>query len=654
MSNIKELTSKLSLSKLAVTMVSIGLIATSPLTVLAANSQYSSMPNAAHTAAKQKATQMWNFHDADIRAIIQMVAKLTGKNLIIDPRVQGKVDFVSTHPMTVDECYKAFLSMLQVLNYTAVPSGDVIKIVPSLNAKSEGLPISSNSNPGSGEQMVVRVVSVNNTSASQLVPILRPMMHDYGSVDSYAPSNSLIFAGEADNINHLVQMVHQLDVQNVSSMQIVSLKHATADKLASAITQLQSAERGEGKVSNVSVVADTQSNSLLISGNPQNRSQVVKLIHRLDDADGKAVGQGAEVIHLNYLTAKDIAPTLSKMVGAGSKGSTAGQKVTIEPENDDNALIVNAPIGVRQNIEKVIRQLDVRPKQVLVEAIIAEVDQNLASKFGVTWGMSSHNVLPNSDSGDNGNGSSSGGSSGSGQWIIKSDGLSAVITAIHNDGNSNILATPMVMALNNKSALMSAGDSISVTNREYADTGSNNDGYNTPFTTTEYKQVPLSLKVTPQISPNNTVRLKLDQEDDSVKAGTGSGDNPDINQNKLTTDVLVKSGHVLVMGGLIKDSRDGSVAKVPILGDIPLLGNLFKTRSKTNEKKDLMIFIRPVIVSNDQQGKKVSSTKYNYMRSLQMKRAMGKSIMPKSAPVMPDNFDQDRVKLPMPFPMAHK
>lgn len=590
------------------------------------------------------ATVKWNFQDADIRAVINTVAKLTGNNFVIDPRVQGKVSFISNHPMTLTEAYQAFLSMLRVLNYTALPTGNITKIIPIMDARNMGLPISTKK-MGYGDNMVLRVISLKHTNATDLLPILQPFISPYGNIRAYAPANSLMVAGSATNINHIMQMIQQLDQTQSSSISVVSLQHSTADKLAQAITQLQKNNKASS-LSNVSIVADDQSNSILLTGDKESRDSMTQLIHRLDTRVGANQGSGAEVISLNYLNADDIAKTISKTI-SNDKDKKSPFPVTIEAEKTTNSLIISGPIDQRQNIISVIKKLDTRPKQVLVEAIIAEVDAKLVSQLGIQWGAEA-----TSSSTD---GSNPVMSFAQGLGVIPKTKLAGILNFLASDTSTNILATPIISVLNNQKASIADGEDISVSNRTY-DSNTSTSGDYTPFTTSEYKNVGLTLNVTPRISPNDVVSLKIKQKNDSLADARKATENPLDNSNpaittsSLQTSVMVKSGDILVMGGLIKKDRQGNIQRVPILGDLPLLGKLFQYHDHSGERKDLMVFIRPVIIRNGRDTKRLTSLRYNIVRAEQLRQNSNLPLKPmESMPLLKNRFHQHKAALPNPF-----
>jgi general secretion pathway protein D len=604
--------------------------------------------------------QVWNLKDADIRAIIQTVSMITGKNFIIDPRVQGKVTFISQHPMSVNELYNAFLSMLQVLNYSAVPGNGVVRIVPSVDANSMNNNVVSRFHPGAGDELVVRVVPINNVSAIQLIPVLRPLMPQWSSITAYSPSNSLILASTAANVNHLVKIIKKMDSRSENETSLITLKHANADNIVSVITKLQSGERALGKTPNVSVAADKLSNTILISGNLNNISTMKALIAKMDDR-ARNTSNSAKVIYLNYLSAKKLAPVLNKIAtgqASDDKGKTAGstgdEKVSVQAEPDnDNAIIVRAPTNIMTQIASIVKRLDVKPQQVLVQAIIVKINESLLKQLGIVWGTVQQSGT--SDTGGNPTTSTSPSNSFAlklapgGVGFMQNSSLQVLIHALNNDGSTDILSTPSIVVLNGQKATISDGQNVGLVNREYSNSNATNtngdQNLGVPFNTIQRKDVTLSLTVTPQISPNHTLRMKIVQKDDSLATQATddpNNDNPVIDTSNITTNVLVKSGSILVLGGLVDHQAKRNDQKIPVLGDIPLIGRLFRYVNHDIEKKDLMVFLKPIIINTDYERKKVSMKHYHAVRRDMIATKLGPTLGPNQFPVLP-NLDNGPV-----------
>lgn len=619
------------------------------------------------TAQPNSNAQIWNLKNADIRAVIQTVSVLTGKNFIIDPSIHGNVTLVSQKPMTPDEMYQVFLSMLELMHYAAVPSGNITKIVPAMDANALSRQVATATQPGVGDEIVVRVVPVNHVSATELVPVLRPLMSQSSSITAYLPSNALILAGGASNIERLVEVIHQMDAVDTSQIHVVHLEHANAKKIVDIIHSLQSGTASQGGVNNATIVADDDNNSILINANLANQMLMENLIHELDQKG--SASDNTTVIRLNYLSAKKFAPILAKVAQGlsasddKSTGKTVGASddtsaISVQAEDNNNAVIIHAPKALMDGLKDVVRKLDVRPQEVLVEAVIVKVDENLLSKLGIVWGTSDGNATT---SGTTTTASASLASDNTfalkanhGVGFLPDGNLIALLHALKTNGATDVLSTPSVVVLNNDKATISDGQNIGVADRSYqgADaTTTGNPAQNTvtPFNQIARQDVALSLNVTPHISPNSMIRMELDQRDDSVAAGSenSSTDNPTLNISKITTSVLVKSGSILVLGGLMSHNQEKTVQKLPILGNLPLIGHLFRYNTNTASKSSLMVFIRPVIMSK-QNAQLQTMNRYSYIRHQEIDLATNGIKQVESKPLLPPLDKTPAASLPKP------
>lgn len=624
-------------------------------------------PASLFNQSAQPGKQIWNLKNADIRAIIQTVSLMTGKNFIVDPRVQGKITFISHTPMSANELYRAFLSMLQLLNFSAVQSGRIIKIVPSVDANSINNALATRTQPGNGDELVVRIIPIVNVSAVQLLPALRPLMPEWSSITAYSPSNSLILASTAANINRLAAMITQMDNANTNETAIVTLQHANAANIVNTLNSLENSDRALGKIDNFSIAADKVSNSILVSGNIQNINMLETLIHQIDQQTNINSATNAQVIYLNYLSAKKLAPVLTKLLSqpvtaANNSTNDAPENISIQAEPDnDNALLVQAPRHIMSEITDIIHSLDTKPQQVLVEAIIVKVDESLINQLGVVWGSvnsSGQSTVPvggDVSSTDNTIAAQLTGGVG----FIAGGNLQALAAALHSHGSTNILSTPSVVVLNGQKATISDGQNVGLVNREYdssnagstnATTGNQDAGV--PFNTVERTDVTLSLTVTPEVSPNNMLRLIINQKDDSLdntSTAAASSGNPIIDTSKITTNVLVRSGDILVLGGLIDHEADKQESKIPILGSIPLLGHLFTYNNHNVQKTDLMVFLKPIILSNNLISRDQTMERYHYLRRQEIHAGADLALSPNDAPMLPNKGPDEPLKtLPLP------
>lgn len=606
-------------------------------------------PDPVAPVTNKPATRLWNLQDADILSVINEVSQETGKNFVVDPRVNGKISLVSSKPLRSDQVYDVFLSVLGMLGYSAIPSGDVVKIVPNMESGEAATPVATYRNPGKGDEVVVRVIPLRNVTSTQLIPVLRPLMPQWSNISSYTPGNVLILMGRADNLKRIVEIVHDVDRSSGNGIQMIPLKHASAMQVAQTLNNLQSAARAAGETAAVSIAVDDRSNSILLGGPKALRLRMRVIISQLDAPVATTEGN-TEVIYLRYLEAKKFAPLLGKiaenivgkghggsatttsasisshyksaMNSIGSKGksesSSSGDDVplnstSIQAEPNSNAIIITAPPTLMKALKTVVKKLDIRPKQVLVEAIIAEIDENNLTNLGIQWGsVSSDGTV----SGGSGTLITSFPPLGAGVvGIMPSTQIQAVLSVLQNQSGVDILSTPSIVVLDNQKATIEVGQDVPMQSGSYATTGSNSTV--TPFTTIESKPVTLKLDVTPQLNLSRSVRLKLDLKNDTLQNPQNPGLTPIVNTSKITNSVIINSDDVLVLGGLIRSSNNESTNKVPILGDLPIVGKLFQQKTSSQQKKNLMVFIKPVIMPGSEEAMMISQSKYNEMRGIQ-------------------------------------
>lgn len=625
-----------------------------------------------------------NFKDAELDAVISWVAEQTGRNFVVDPRVKSKVTIVSGKPLNKDEIYQVFLSVLQVHGFAAVPAGGVIKIMPDVNAKQSGVPVSSGRDSLRGDEMVTRVMILNNVPAAQLVPILRPLIPQQGHMVAYPPSNVLIVSDRASSIDRIAEIIERIDLPSVENeIEVISLRYAAASEVVRILTALeqqnqQSAQQrqgGELPDSRSTLMADERSNSILLSGGKSNRLRIRAIISHLDiplEREGDI-----HVVYLRYANAKELVPVLTGIgqsvqqeeqakKGAATAASQ-GAGFTVQADESTNALVITAPQEVYRSLQAVIRQLDVRRAQVLVESVIAEVSVTRAAQLGVQWavdGSSRGNSPVGATNFGNGTGSSLSDIAGSivagtpslpegltfGLGRFNSNGLNfaAIVRALQGDGATNVLSTPTLVTLDNQEAEIVVGQTVPFITGSFSSTGGGSTP-TTPFQTINRENVGLTLKVKPQINEGNTIRLEVEQKVDSLAASTQGAADLITNTRSIRTTVLVDDGEVVVLGGLITDDLRESVQKVPGLGDLPVLGALFRYKSTSKDKTNLMVFLHPVIMRDENLLAQASGNKYNLMRAKQLQlREKGVSLLPdEESPLMP-TLDE-RMDLPAPF-----
>ncbi len=580
--------------------------------------------------------RLWNLQDADILSVINEVSQDTGKNFVVDPRVTGKISLISSKPLRQGEVYQVFLSVLGVLGYSAIPNGNVVKIVPNMESGEQATKVATTGSPGKGDEVVVRVIPLENVSSSQLIPVLRPLLPQWSNISAYTPGNVLVLMGRAANVERIYNIVQDVDKSSSNGIQIIPLHHAAAAQVANVLNNLQAASRSAGETPMVSVAVDERSNSILLGGPKASRLRMRVLISQLD-ATASSPSGNTEVIYLRYLEAKPLALLLSKIatnilgkdgahyeVNATSVSSsmssttnsvskdTTTTSTNIQAEPNTNAIIITAQPALMQALKAVIAKLDIRPAQVLVEAIIAEVDESNLTSLGIQWGSVT--------SGDANTSSETGAAVtsfpplGAGViGIMPHVQLRAVLSLLRNQNGVDILSTPSIMVLDNQKATIEIGQDVPFQTGSYATTG--NATTATPFTTNSYKPVTLKLDVTPQINLGTSVRLKLNLKNDTLQNPQNPGLTPLINTSKITNSVIINSDDVLVLGGLMSRSNNENINKVPILGDVPILGPLFQQKTHNQQKKNLMVFIKPVIMRMNDDALRITEMKYDSMRS---------------------------------------
>lgn len=622
------------------------------------------------SAVSAQNSRTLNLKNADINALINEVADITGKNFIIDPRVKGKVTVVATHEMSKKEIYQVFLSILEVHGFSAVPSGDVIKIIPDARAKQSALPSDSDGKPLAGDEMITEVIRVENVDAAQLVPILRPLIPQEGHLAAYPTTNTLIISDRAANVQRMRRIIERIDEPGESDLDVVRLEHASAAEVVRILSGLeQEAAKTRGAQPPLRMAADERTNSVLLSGDRNARLRMKAIISHLDTP--LEAGGNTRVIYLRYAKAKDLVPVLTGVSESldveKQKGATKSTKspVSIQADEAANALVITAPPDLFRSLRRVVDQLDIRRAQVLVEAIIAEVSTDRTRELGVQWivdgtpdgngpvgiinfgsaGAGIANIAA-AVAGGNIPSIPDGALLGAGDFDSDSVRFAALLRALANDANTNILSTPSLMTLDNQEAEIVVGQNVPFVTGEFSTTGSTTSAVN-PFRTIERQDVGLTLRVTPQINEGNAVKLEIEQEVSSISPSSASASDIITNKRNIKTTVMVEDGRTVVLGGLIDDDLQQSSQKVPVLGDVPVLGKAFRYQKTTKVKRNLMVFLRPVIVRDAATQARISGSKYSYIRAQQLEmRNKGTPLMPDEvAPVLPENL----IELPPPF-----
>ncbi len=629
------------------------------------------VPAAEPAPATADGRQTLNLKNADINVLIATVAEITGRNFIVDPRVEGRVTVITSEPMTPGEIYDTFLSVLRVNGFAAVENGRLVRIVPDAVARQFDTPVQSApaAAQASPDALVTRVLTVENVAAAEVADLLRPLLPQAAQVAVHEGSNAIVVVDRAGNIDRIERLIRRIDTAVDESVEVIALRHANAAELARTIGGTQAADGGPR------LVADARTNSLLLTGDRRGRLRLRTLIAHLDTP--LETGGGTQVVYLRYANAAELVPVLDAMLQTGGNGDGAEavqSPSSIQAHDATNALVITAPAATMDALHSVIRQLDIRRAQVLIEAVIAEVAEETAKEFGIQWqtvpedggalgrgviggtnftGPAGGNILGTITGGVEGLAGLPGGLNlgwvesmvtvpGPGGEPMQILNIGALVRALQADTGTNVLSTPSIVTLDNQEALIEVGQEVPFIQGEFTTPvtsggvgGAN--GMVNPFRTLERKSIGLKLKVTPQINEGDAVVLTLEQEISSLAPNVQGAVDLITNQRILKTTVLVGDGQLLVLGGLVTEDQNERVNRVPGLGNIPVLGNLFKHRSSTRVRRNLMIFLRPVILRDAAVESAISGSKYNYIRGEQLRmRDQGDGLLaPEQRPVLP-------------------
>ena len=563
-----------------------------------------------------------NLKNAELLTFIETVSQATGKNFIIDPQVQGKVNVISSTEIDNEELYHLFLSVLRVHGYIAVEGDDFTKILPQSNLKENSSFISSTSN----DIIVTTTIAIANVPANQLVPVLRPIISQYGLLAAYTPSNSIVVTDTQANITRLNKVITELDKEIDEDYEVIALKNSSAEEIAQVIKSLFPDNQATIPLT---LAVDKSNNQIIVGGAPAKRLKVRFLVKELDKVQNKE-GE-TSVVYLRYANASEILPILQNIVTLVDDSTDAASesiKTSIQADESTNAIIITASISSTNNIKNVIRLLDIRKAQVLIEAIIVEISSSDANELGIQWlakggsgiGLTNFNgAIPallsatTGDASNIANALNKGVSFATGS-IDSTDnsGFGGILNALAGSGKANILSTPSIVTLDNEEAMIMVGKEVPfITNTEIKSVGSN------PFQNFERKDVGLTLTVKPQINEGDTIKLDIEQEISNILPGSNASDLV-TSKRKINTSVMVSNNKILVLGGLMDDTVIDSESKVPWFGDLPILGDAFTYKTKKTEKRNLLIFIRPTILTDQSTADSVSAQKYKYIRAQQL------------------------------------
>ena len=718
-------------------------IAASALLTCTAGAIYAQTAIDTHTGSVRASEPVTlNFANAEIEAVARTMATITGRNVVVDPRVKGQLTLVTERAVPPAAAFQQFLAALRLQGFTVVETAGLYKVVPEADAKLQGGSVSvvqgSSGSAPSGGQIVTQIFKLNFESAANLVPVLRPLISPNNTINVNPGNNSLVITDYADNLQRLARIIAAMDVSNASDVEVIPLRNAVATDLAPLVARLidgggsgpaPAAGQGQADTSfKTTLLAEPRSNSLILrAANPARVAQVRALVDRLDQppVPGSSASTGnIHVVYLKNADATKLATTLRAAMaamgnnsaggaaaggggtapapsgglsnagtssgsmlstgsgfaggnsgnaglGAGSslgtgsgnsnQPSTGGQ---IQADPTTNSLIITAPEPLYRQLRTVIDQLDGRRAQVLVESLIVEVTASKLAEFGIQWqgilgkqgdgtvgvigtnsgqaganilnitaALATRNVAGLTGTGGLGNGMNVGLAPRiNGQYY-----LGALANFLQNSGDANVLSTPNLMTLDNEEARIIIGDNVPFVTGSYANTGGN--GSVNPFQTVERKDVGLMLKVRPQISENGTVKMSIYQEVSKIDRSTlGNANGPTTSKRSIESNVVVDDGNIIVIGGLLEDSYSQGQDKVPVMGDLPVVGGLFRSETRSRNKTNLMVFLRPVVVRDNAISDALMTDRYEAIRALQQVTQPGPSVMMNSvsgAPVLP-------------------
>ena len=576
---------------------------------------------------------MPNYREANMRQVIEAVGEVTGRNFLVDPRVTGQVTFLSYTPMSAEAFYEAFLATLSVHGFIAVEADDIVRIVPDATARVHpGVAAGTD-----GDRIVTQVMQLDNVGAAQLVPILRPLIPQYGHLAAHPGTNTLIIVDRGSNVTRMLTIIERMDQAFDNEIEIIRIENASAAEVVSLITMLNQADAAAG-VPALRLAADARTNSIMIGGPDNQRLRYRALIAHLDTPAGE--GGETQVRYLNYANAEQLATNLQMQFATQSE---QGEEVTLWADAGTNSLIINAPARILKDVNAVIDRLDIRRAQVQVDAIIVEVTESRANELGVTWALQGAHV--NSPvAGTNFPGTAPGilqlgaaaAAAEAGALAAVPEGLltavgrirdsgaswAAVLTALAGNSATNIIATPTIVTLDNEEATIEVGSEVPFLSGQY--TGSNAaSGILNPFQTINRSPVGTRLTITPQINEGSGVKLLIEQETSSISQGVQGAVDLVTDRRSISTTVFVDDGSILVLGGLIDDQLREVEQRVPVLARIPVVGALFRSQSTELEKTNLMVFIRPTILRDSVEAAFQTDTKYRFIRDLQLGQGTG-------------------------------
>lgn len=598
-----------------------------------------------------------DMRDTDIQEFIYTIGKLTKKTIIIDDRVKGKVDIQSHKPLSDDELYEIFLTQLSVNGYAVVDVGnDILKVIPNQIAKLEGLDVQGTSSIAKqSEKLITRIVQVSDVNVDKLVTTLRPLVDNKaGVIAAYSGSNVILITDREANVRRIVKIINEVDHVDSHSLELIKLRNASSQEVEKMLTQLLDKQNKEAQGARPVIISDPRTNTLILRADSNTKSYLKQVIATLDEeveSDGNT-----RVLYLKFANTTDIVKVLKGVSSAMIKEEKASSgkapklakysNIHIEAHEQTNSLVLSGSPHLINNLEQIVKKLDIRRAQVLVEAIIVEITDDKAKELGVQWlfrdgdsgttpvgainfannNPSILNIANSASTSDDSVlsslSSSSGAILGIGRHSAAGFSFAALLNALATDKESNVLSTPSLLTMDNEEASILVGREVPVITGATASSNNNN-----PFQTIERKDIGVKLKVKPQINDGATVQLTIEQEVSSLTGLTAS----DIITNKrvIHTTVLVDNKTTIVLGGLMDEDVQESTSKVPLLGDIPVIGRAFHSEGTKKVKRNLMVFIRPTIMSDEKSISRISTEKYRYIREKQLaKQKAGINLMP--------------------------
>lgn len=602
---------------------------------------------------EQQQTHTLNLQDTDIRLLVETISDMTGKNFVVDPEVTGKITVISSQPIPEDEVYDLFLSVLSVNGYTTEERNNVIKILPV--GKSNPMYSQGEGHP---DDLMTRIFRVEHMAVEDVMQVIKSI-NPKAKIIANADGNMLIVSDKRSHLDRMQTLIDNIDLQSDSAIELIALQYANAQDVADTLTQLL--ETGNNLGPQTKIVADNRTNTVVVSANPALKNKIQGIIQELDQP--LQTNTQAQVIYLKYASAESLVPILTTLASSQQGEENNDNNISIQAHNETNSLVIKAPPAVYRNIEQAIGKLDIRRQQVLVEAIIAEVSLDNSKELGVDWyapiagdgddgivgGSFTGSQLPNLGADDPldvfGSLLSGGLNLGYLNFGIGNDGenqfkFGGLLRAISTDGNNNILSTPSVVTLNHQEASLSVGQEVPFVTGQYSATGNaDSSGSPNPFTTIQRQDVGLSLTVTPHINEGGQIVVDIAQEISSIDPNAVNAVDIVTKKRTLNTSVMIPDNSILVLGGLIDDSVQESIKKVPLLGDIPLIRNLFRTKKRTRVKRNLMIFIHPQIMHTDAHQEAISRQRYDDIRRQQLQEVKPETFR-RGEPELPPLKDQ--------------